>query len=145
MKKIIFLLIVVFLAGSLFAQNRGGLQRELNPITIEGTLKLERGVVAVESGDTVYLVPLLTRYISFINELREGEMISVEGYGFRNIVHPTKITIEGKSYDFPSLSRIQGLRNQFEHRRENERPNVRPDGRPERPERNNPGRKGGPA
>jgi hypothetical protein len=133
-KRITFLFIAVLLTGSLYAQDRSDRQREVTPVTIEGILKLERGIVAVESGDTVYFVPILTRYIGFIDELKEGEMISVEGFEFRNIIHPTEITIGGKSYDFPSLSRTSGFRNYFERRRDNERP-----------ERNNRSRTGKPA
>ena len=139
---IIFLFIAVLFVGSIFAQERGNRQREVNSITIEGTVKLERGIVAVESGSNVYYVPLLTRYIGFINELKEGVRISVEGIGFRNFIHPAKITIDSKSYDFPRLSRAPEFGNRdfqgrmgegFRHDHDRYR---RRDG--ERPERNNP-------
>ena len=77
-------------------------QRNSDPITVEGTLKLERGFVAVESGDTVYYVPMLNRYIGFINDLREGTRVSVEGREYRNVIQPTKVTIGGRTYDFPA-------------------------------------------
>jgi hypothetical protein len=126
-KKItVFLFIVVFLAGTVYSQGvrndqrnnnpqRGNEQRPNNdiprvnerqrnndPVTIDGTLKLERGFVAVESGDSVYYVPMLNRYIGFINDLREGTRVSVEGREFRNVIQLTKLTIGGKSYDFPA-------------------------------------------
>jgi len=82
--------------------------REAKSVSVEGVLKLEKGFVAVETADTVYYVPMLNRYIGFITGLREGEKVSVEGYGFRNMIRPVKVTIAGKSYDFMSWNRRQG-------------------------------------
>ena len=117
MKKLmIFLFIAVFITGMIPAQERNERQR-INPSTriapparvnppatriIEGTLKLERGSVAVQSGETTYLVPMLTRYIGFINELREDVKVSIEGFLLRNFIQPVKVTIGDKSYDFNS-------------------------------------------
>jgi hypothetical protein len=42
----------------------------------------------------------LTRYIGFINGLKEDAKISIEGFMFRNIIHPLKVTVADKSYDF---------------------------------------------
>ena len=104
MKRItIFLFIAVLLVGSIYAQDRETRQRENNPVTVEGTLKLERGFAALESGDTVYYVPMLTRFMGFISELREGAAVSVEGNAFRNFIQPEKVTVDGKSYDFTEL------------------------------------------
>lgn len=110
MKKfVIFLIIAVFIISMVSAQERSERQR-VNPQplqTIEGTLKLDKGHVAVQSGDSTYLIPTLTRYIGFINELREDVKVSIEGFLLRNIIYPVKVTIGGKSYDFiganPSL------------------------------------------
>ena len=107
-KFFVFMLAVVFAGGVIFAQEANERQR-LNPRsrisspaaqTVEGTLKLERGTVAVQSGETTYLVPVLTRYIGFINDLREGEKIVIEGFVINDIIHPVKAAIGGKSYDF---------------------------------------------
>jgi len=99
-KLFIFLLIAVLFAGTISAQTRKDRQSNSNLITVEGILKLQKGFIAVESGETSYLVPILTRYIGFIEGMKEGTKVSVEGYAFRNILHPVKVTIEGKSYDF---------------------------------------------
>jgi hypothetical protein len=80
---------------------------DANSVKIDGVLKLEKGFVAVESADNVYIVPMLNRYIGFITDLREGAKVSVEGYEFKNMIRPTKVTIEGKSYDFMSWDRNQ--------------------------------------
>jgi len=99
-------------------QKSGQHRREFNPqsgndqrpeyqsVAINGTLKLERGFVAVQSasGDSVYIVPMLNRYIGFISGLTEDARVSIEGIQFRNIIHPTKLTIGERAYDFPAFS-----------------------------------------
>jgi len=149
-KLIICLVIALLAAGSVFAQgiaeqpdntnsetrgnrqergarherntnhDRQNRQSENTFITVNGVLKLERGFVAVESGDVTYYVPGLNRFIGFINGLREGANVSVEGIRFegrrfRNVVHPTKLTIEGRTYDFPRVQQ------NFNHRLDNSR------------------------
>ena len=139
MKKLtIFLIVAVLVAGTLSAQTRTERQRERidNSVTLEGTLKLERGFIALQSGDSVYFVPSLNHYTGFISELKEGANVSIEGYVFRNILHPAKVTVAGKSYDLIAA----GPRPGFELRNDDtgrERKNVGP-GRDNRgPGRNN--------
>jgi hypothetical protein len=109
---VVFLLIFVLFAGTVFAQNRdtrpdrNDRQRAPEKITVEGVLRLEKGVVAVASGDSVYYVPILTRYIGFIDGLKEGTKISIEGSQFRNFISPVKVTINEKTYDFPEFRNI---------------------------------------
>jgi len=126
MKKLtVFVLISIMVAGSVFAQPireqrganpqtrvgpqagspqaRGEGQREIPKVTVNGTLKLDRGLIAVESGETLLPVPMLNRYIGFISGLREGSNVSVEGFQIRNMLHPTKVTIDGQTYDFARL------------------------------------------
>ena len=87
------------------AQNRdNNRQRELKTVTMEGTLQLEKGLIALSSGDNVYYVPMLQRYAGFIEGIKEGAKISVEGFQFRNMLHPTKVTVSGKDYDFPAFT-----------------------------------------
>jgi len=101
-------------------------QRDLNTerfseaalVTVNGTLKLERGIVAIQGqDDTVYLVPMLNRFIGFLGGLREGANISVEGYQIRNIINPAKATIDGQTYDFRRL--VQNNMNLNSDRRDN--------------------------
>jgi hypothetical protein len=136
-RLIVFLFIGVLITGNIFAQDRNRRQREVSTLTIEGTLKVDRGMAALESGDTLYYVPLLTRFIGFISELKEGAVITVEGYRHRNMVYPAKAIIDGKTYDFTVFSREPALRNrdsrprmsedsQQNRRREN---NTRPERR----------------
>jgi hypothetical protein len=144
MKRMTILVIIAFLlAYAVYAQERTRPQSENNPINVEGTLKLERGIIAIQSGDTVYYAPSLNRYAGFIG-LREGNTVSVEGYANRNTILPTKITVEGKSYDlFAGPSRNQELQSNARPAREN-RENVEP--RDARPRRENiaPGEYSGP-
>jgi hypothetical protein len=103
MKKfLIFLFAAVLAVGTVSAQDRNERQRvnSRTPQNIEGTLKLEKGFIAVQSGESVYYVPMLTRYIGFINGLKEDAKVSIEGFLFRNIIHPLKVTVADKSYDF---------------------------------------------
>jgi hypothetical protein len=128
-KLIIFLIIAILIAGMVSAQpireqrksmpqekieqlrdvpqSRNNRAREDNSVTVEGVLKLEKGFVAVENNGTVYYVPMLNRYIGFITGLREGAKVSVEGYEFKSMIQPTKVTIDGKSYDFMAWDRRQ--------------------------------------
>jgi hypothetical protein len=117
------------------SQRRTERQRSNDTITVEGTLKLERGSVAVESGDSVYYVPMLNRYIGFINDLREGTRVSVEGRESRNVIQPTKITIGGRTYDFPASGPNPGFGAPGSDRRQENGPD-----RGQLQGRNNPGR-----
>ena len=146
-RSAIFLMIAILATGSVFAQSgkdredTANKRREANSVTIDGTLKLEKGFVAVQSGDSVYLVPLLNRYINFINGLKEGARVSIEGITFRNIIMPRKAVIEGKSYDFIAEGRGGALGK--------DNPNAGPGFNPRgfSPQRNNfgPGHKNAPA
>jgi hypothetical protein len=101
MKRLNFVVVItILLASALSAQgfNRG--RNDVKPVTVEGTLKIERGIISLVSGDTVYFVPMLTRYIGFIDGLKEDAKATIEGFTARNFLHPTKVTINGKAYDF---------------------------------------------
>jgi hypothetical protein len=69
-------------------------------VTISGTLQLQNGQIVVASGSNTYFVPSLIRYVGFIEGLKEGAQISVEGYAWGNYLHPAKVIISGKTYDF---------------------------------------------
>ena len=106
MKKLMFLTVVVCLAtGTIFAQGWGGVSPR---ITVNGTLQLQNGQIALAGGNTVYFVPSLGRYIGFIDGLKEGARVSVEGYAWGNYLEPSSVTIDGKSYDFSSNNLSQG-------------------------------------
>jgi hypothetical protein len=96
MKKMIFVLAIGILAiGTISAQAWGA-----QSITVEGTLQLQNGQIAVASGNSVYFVPVLNQYIGFIDGLREGARITVSGYASGNVLQAAQVTINGKSYNF---------------------------------------------
>ena len=110
------LMIIITLAviSTVFSQNETRERR--NPreeITVEGTLQLHKGIIAVASGETIYMVPMLNRYIGFIEGLKEGNSISIEGFAYKNFLHPTKTIINGKTYDFPVMGFAQRERPGF--------------------------------
>ena len=143
-RMVIFLLAGIFLTGTIFAQDRAERperQREVKAVTIDGTLKLEKGMIAVESGDSLFIIPVLNRYINFINGLKEGAKISVEGNAFRNFIMPKKITIDGNSYDLAMTNPAERMRNfDFSQRRGQFGPGMNNKFSPQRknlPQRNN--------
>jgi len=141
-KLTIFMIAAVLIAGTAFAQpikeqreaelrdqqkraqrqdrqrNHQNRQQQNNSVSVEGTLKLEKGYVAIQNEESVYLVPMLNRYIGFIDGLREGEKVSIEGREFKNTIQPFKVTIGEKSYDFIAPPRGSGFNN---HRFDNKK------------------------
>jgi len=107
MKKLMFLTAIACLAaGTVFAQGWGGVSQK---ITVTGTLQLQNGQIALASGNTVYFVPTLGRYIGFIDGIKEGANVSIEGYASGNYLEPSKATINGKSYDFTPNYQAQAV------------------------------------
>ena len=78
-------------------------------ITISGELTIVRGSLAVKSGNTTYITMGLNRYIGFIDSLKDGASVSLEGNtlegagyfqdGETKILVISKLTIGGKDYD----------------------------------------------
>jgi hypothetical protein len=103
MKKAWFLVLLgILAAGLVFAQSWGN-GGAVQSVTVEGTLQLQNGQIAVAQGNTIYFVPMLERFIGFIDGLKEGAAVSISGYasGYAsgNFLQPTGLTINGKSYD----------------------------------------------
>jgi len=132
-KLTIFMIAAVLIAGTAFAQpikeqreaelraqqeKAQHKDKQNNTVSVEGTLKLEKGFVAVQNEESVYLVPMLNRYIGFIDGLKEGEKVSIEGREFKNTIQPLKVTIGEKSYDFIASPRGSGFNN---HRYDNKK------------------------
>jgi hypothetical protein len=109
MKKVIFVLIIGILAvGTISAQVWGA-----QSVTVEGTLQLQNGQIAVATGNAVYFVPVLTQYIGFIEGLREGARVTVLGYASGNVLQAAQVTINGKTYDFPTRGYSTGNANGY--------------------------------
>ena len=105
MKKIVLLvLLTAIIGGSLFAQT-------ITPTTnIRGTLGLSNGRISVVSGNITYYVRGLERFVGFIDGLKEGAQVSLDGYataptieGQRDrLFYPVILTLNGKNYEIGS-------------------------------------------
>jgi len=119
MKKVVIIFTVAFLAvgiGSISAQGwgagpRSGSRNAPESVKIEGTLQLQNGQFAVASGNNIYYVPMIGRYVGFIESLKEGAAVSFEGYVSGNFLWPIKMTINEKTYDLAPNSGFGGMRN----------------------------------
>ena len=99
MKKIVIVFTIAFLVIGTISAQGSGRQKIPEPVKIEGTLQLQNGQFAVASGSNTYYVPMIRRYVGFIDALKEGSNVSFEGYVKGNFLQPVKMTIGGKSYD----------------------------------------------
>jgi hypothetical protein len=123
MKKITMLFMMVLLAAGIFAQDaqtRNNRQRpEAAPpkppetVTLSGSLVLVNGRIALQSGSDVYYVTGIQQLIGFVDGLKEGAQVSLEGYSrsfnkteTTKLLLATKLTIGGKSYDLAPEGRI---------------------------------------
>jgi hypothetical protein len=75
-------------------------------VTVSGNLTIAQGMIAVVSGDTTWLVRGLDRYVGFIDGLKEGAQVTLEGYAIsspRNdkikSLQVQKMTLNGKDYE----------------------------------------------
>ena len=78
-------------------------------ITVSGSLIIAHGSPAITSGDVTYLISGLNRLIGFVDGLKEGAQVSVEGWAITppqnnnlKFLRPSKLTLGGKTYDMSS-------------------------------------------
>jgi hypothetical protein len=113
MKKVVFILVIAFLTvgiGTISAQGWGP-RNAPESVKIDGTLQLHNGQFAVASGNSIYYVPRIARYVGFIENLKEGTNVSFEGYVSGNFLQPLKMTVSGKTYDLAGGGDFGGMRN----------------------------------
>ena len=111
-RSVLFILLAFGLAAIVLAQ--GTNNNSQNPrnrpapetVTVSGSLVVARGFPALKSGDVTYFVGGLNRLTGFIDGLKEGAQVTIEGQSFTNprdntvkFLRPTKMTLNGKSYD----------------------------------------------
>jgi len=105
MKKIVLLcLFTAIIGGSIFAQSN------TPTTTIRGTLGLSNGRISVVSNNITYYVRGLERFIGFIDGLKEGAQVSLEGYASApkiegqtdRLFRAVKLTLNGKNYEVGS-------------------------------------------
>jgi hypothetical protein len=106
MKKRLVLVIMVLAAAGMVSARTWGHGRGPNwnnsaqPLTVTGILGLQNGVIVIANEQSVYYAPALGRYIGFIEELKEGAQVTVDGYAYGNRLQVVQLTVKGKSYDF---------------------------------------------
>jgi hypothetical protein len=115
-------------------------------VTVSGVLAVSSGMPAVKSGDINYLVGRLLRLSGFIDGLKEGSQVTIEGRSFSTpgdgnvkILIPSKLTLSGKTYDFAPLGRNFAQRlpqapKQFGHNQQRHNYKVPPRHLPRQPE-----------
>ena len=123
MKKILVLVLSgLILAGTLSAQAATG---SVTPATVaqtatitkvEGKLALVNGIIAIQVKDMTYYLGGLERLIGFIDGLKEGATVKVEGYVQTLPAAPeyahmrlTKLTFNGKDYDLSQMGGRGGM------------------------------------
>jgi lipopolysaccharide export system protein LptA len=88
-------------------------------VTVTGNLAIVQGSVAVKSGDITYFVPGLLRYAGFIDSLKDGAQVRLEGAAVSvsqdaklKKLWVNKLNIGGKDYDLsrPVPARSVGAR-----------------------------------
>jgi hypothetical protein len=107
MKRTWLWVVLIGLAGGslAFAQENGGNFAAGEKTAVSGKLGVAGGMIALEDGGKTYYITGLTRFIGFIDGLKEGAQVSLEGYavprsrGGGYSFRVTKLTLNGKDYD----------------------------------------------
>jgi hypothetical protein len=120
MKKGVCFVILIVIAAGVFAQSRDrqdrdGSRQQPPAITVTGTLSLIDGRIALENDTAVYYVAGLGKLIGFVDGLKEGAGVTLEGFGRplhrrnkseadkeRQLLRVTRLTLDGRSYDLPA-------------------------------------------
>jgi len=109
--KILLILLAFGLVSMVSAQAQGhGRTSPRFPaaetVTVSGSLVVAYGLPAVKSGDGTYLVGGINRFVGFIDGLKEGAQVTIEGLAVTSpknseikFLKPSKMTLNGKSYD----------------------------------------------
>jgi len=116
-------MLVLVAGAAVFAQVGPGKMGTRNPvqtadqtaaptITVEGKLALINGTIGMQSGTKTYYLPGLERLAGFIDGVKEGSSVKVEGYEYPlaaaseySIVRVTKLSVGGKDYDLSQTGR----------------------------------------
>jgi hypothetical protein len=100
----------------------------IEKLSLSGTLGLSRGIIVLKSGEEIWYTPGLGRYTGFIEGLKEGAAVTLEGWGKRipqtdeaaGFLMVSKLTLDGKDYEVgpaePRLSQGPGHWESWGHR-----------------------------
>ena len=87
----------------------------LEKLSLSGTLGLSRGIIVLKSGEEIWYVPGFGRYTGFIEGLKEGAAVALEGWGRKipqagesaGFLRVSKLTLDGKDYELgPAEPRV---------------------------------------
>ncbi|MDR3334681.1 MAG: hypothetical protein LBT13_07335 [Treponema sp.] len=109
-RKVLFVLLALGVAvlASAHGRGRGGFPsvQPAETVTVTGNLTIAQGSIAVQNNDITYLAAGLHRFIGFIDGLKEGARVTLDGSAFTNpqnekikFLLVSKLTINGKAYD----------------------------------------------
>ena len=86
--------------------NRNFPQAATETVTVSGALSIAYGRPALESGEVTYIIAGLNRLAGFVDGLKEGAQITIEGAAISmqkesqiKFLRPVKLTLNGKTYD----------------------------------------------
>ena len=119
MKRTGIVLVLAMIAGTLLiAQSTpapfpapGFTQAAAQIVKVDGKLALINGIIGIKSGSKTYYVPMLMRLSGFVDGIKEGASVKVEGYEYPLAAAPeystvavTKLTVGGKDYDLSQFA-----------------------------------------
>jgi hypothetical protein len=83
-------------------------------VTVSGKLNISQGMIAITSGGVTYLTGGLSRFVGFIDGLREGAEVTLEGYALPvrrdnkvKLLQVQKMTLNGNEYDLALPRQMQ--------------------------------------
>jgi len=106
-------------------------------ISVSGNLTIAQGMIAVTSNDTTYLAGGLNRFVGFIDGLKEGAAVTLEGFTrpvprSENVkfMMVQKMSLNGKDYDLAmprmNIQPRQNMQQQNMQPRQHPRQNINP-------------------
>ena len=79
---------------------------EAEAVTVSGSLVVAHGLPALKSGDVTYLLGGISRLVGFIDGLKEGAQVAVEGLALASpkdttlkFLRASRLTLDNKTYD----------------------------------------------
>ncbi|MDR2510616.1 MAG: hypothetical protein LBC77_08240 [Spirochaetaceae bacterium] len=108
--RLLFVLFVLGVTFSVSAQGWNGGRKVFGQkpenVTVTGVLALTQGHIALKEGDTTYFVGGLGRLVGFVDGLKEGARVTLEGAAISSpndaklkMLRVSKLSINGKEYE----------------------------------------------
>jgi hypothetical protein len=100
----------------------------IKKLSLSGTLGLKRGVIVLKDGDRIWYAPGLQPFAGFIDGLKDGAAVTLEGWGGKisqtdaGFLRVSKLSLDGKEYEVgpaePRITRGPGHWGEFRGRGE---------------------------